>query len=131
MVNLPLRAGGNMSTGLGLRPGTSLGWQIDLNGVSAGYFSTLGIPVLRGRDFTPQETADERRPVVILNATAARRLWPGEEPLGKQVTLDWDEPDSPGRWSAWSATCGRSAPRPRRTPRPISPTPSSSSAPPA
>jgi putative ABC transport system permease protein len=92
VVNLPLRAGGNMSTGLGLRPGTSLGWQIDLNGVSAGYFATLGIPVLRGRDFTPRETADERRPVLILNATAARRLWPGEEPLGKQVTLDWMSP---------------------------------------
>src|SRR4029077_4850001 len=32
VVNLPLRAGGNMSTGLGLRPNSLLSWQIDLNG---------------------------------------------------------------------------------------------------
>ncbi len=88
VTNLPLQQGGNMSGGVGLRPGASLGWQIDLNGVGPGYFSTLGVPLLHGRDFTPQETADDRHPVVILSASAARRLWPGEEAVGKRVILD-------------------------------------------
>jgi putative ABC transport system permease protein len=88
VTNLPLQQGGNMSGGVGLRPGAPLGWQIDMNGVGPGYFSTLGIPLLRGRDFTPQETADDRHPVVILSASAARRLWPGEEPVGKRVFIN-------------------------------------------
>jgi putative ABC transport system permease protein len=92
ITSLPLREGGNMSTGLRLSANAPLGWQIDLNGVSPGTFSTLGIPLLRGRDFTPVETGDDQHPVVILNATAAHRLWPGEEPLGKPVILDWMNP---------------------------------------
>ena len=92
VVNLPLRAGGNMSTGLGLRPNSPLSWQIDLNGISPGYFATLGIPLLSGRDFSARETADDQSPVVILSATAARRLWGGEEPVGKRVILDWMNP---------------------------------------
>jgi predicted permease len=92
VTNLPLKEGGNMSAGVGLRPNAPLSWQIDLNGVSPGYFSTLGIPLFHGRDFTPRETADDQRQVVILNATAARRLWPGEDPIGRRVILDWMNP---------------------------------------
>jgi putative ABC transport system permease protein len=92
VTSLPLKEGGNMNTGVGLRPNAPLSWQIDLNGVSPGYFSTLGIPLLHGRDFTPAETADDRHPVVILNANAAHRLWPGEEAVGKRVVLDWMNP---------------------------------------
>ncbi len=92
VTSLPLKDGGNMSTTVGLRSSTPLSWQIDLNGVSPGYFPTLGIPLLRGRDFTPGETTDDRHPVVILNAAAARRLWPGEEAVGKSVTLGWMSP---------------------------------------
>jgi putative ABC transport system permease protein len=97
IINLPLKEGGNMSTGVILRaktptPNTPASWQIDLNGVSPGTFSTLGIPLLRGRDFTPAEAGDDQHRVVILNAMAARRLWPGEEAVGKQVILDWMNP---------------------------------------
>jgi predicted permease len=92
LTSLPLQDGGNMSTGVMLRPNAPLSWQIDLNGASPGVFSTLGIPLLRGRDFTPAEAGDDRHQVVILNATAARNLWPGEEPIGKSVILDWMNP---------------------------------------
>jgi putative ABC transport system permease protein len=92
VTSLPLKEGGNMNTGVGLRSNAPLSWQIDLNGVSPGYFSTLGIPLLHGRDFTLAETADDRHLVVILNATAAHRLWPGEEAVGKRVVLDWMNP---------------------------------------
>lgn len=89
VTNLPLKTinQGSLRANPELRPKAPLSWQIDLNGVSPGYFSTLGIPLLRGRDFTAAETADDRHPVVILNAVAARRLWPGEEALGKRVIL--------------------------------------------
>ncbi len=92
VASLPLREGGNMKSDVGLQSDVTLSWQIDLNGVSPGYFSTLGIPLLRGRDFTPEETGDDRHPVVILNATAAHRLWPKEEAIGKSVTLGWPNP---------------------------------------
>ncbi len=88
VVDLPLKLGGNQSADVELQP-KAQSWRIDLNGVSPGYFSTLGIPLLRGRDFTPAEIADDHRRVVILNATAARRLWPGEEAVGKRVVLSW------------------------------------------
>ncbi|HEV7504182.1 MAG TPA: ADOP family duplicated permease, partial [Thermoanaerobaculia bacterium] len=92
VVNLPLKEGGNMSTGLALQPGANLDWQIDLNGISKGYFSTLGIPVLQGRDFSPQETEDDQHAVVILSASAAHKLWPSGNPLGQRVILDWMNP---------------------------------------
>lgn len=49
-----------------------------------GYFETLGIPLLRGRTFA--EPMDSTRPLeVIVNESLARRLWPGEEAVGKRL----------------------------------------------
>jgi hypothetical protein len=55
---------------------------------SDGYFNLLRIPVLRGRDFTRQEAAG--LPVALISESTARRFWPGQDPLGKSFTLDWD-----------------------------------------
>jgi len=54
------------------------------NVVSPGYFGTLGIPLLRGRDFTRAD-GRETRPVVILSQTAAARLFPDEDPIGRRL----------------------------------------------
>jgi putative ABC transport system permease protein len=59
----------------------SAAWRV----VSPGYLRTLGIP-LRGRDFDERDTA-ESQPVTIISEEMARRYWPGEDPLGKPVTL--------------------------------------------
>jgi predicted permease len=53
--------------------------------VSEGYFRSLGMP-LRGRDFQPTDTADAPM-VAIVNETLARRYWPGQDPIGKRITM--------------------------------------------
>jgi predicted permease len=54
------------------------------NDVSPEYFEILGIPILRGRNFTQQESASET-PLAILSSAAARRLFAGQDPLGQIV----------------------------------------------
>ena len=52
--------------------------------VGPGTFGVLGIPLLRGRDFSREDIQSGRR-VVIVNESFARRFWPGQDPLGKHV----------------------------------------------
>jgi putative ABC transport system permease protein len=54
--------------------------------VTASYFRALRIPVLRGRAFTPQDDANGPR-VALINETIARDLFPGEDPLGRRISL--------------------------------------------
>ena len=52
--------------------------------VSPGYFATLGIPMLRGRDFLPGE--DERSTgAAIVSEAVAQRFWPGQNPIGQRL----------------------------------------------
>ena len=51
------------------------------------YFNTLGITLLRGRNFTRQEASTDAHVSVISEATA-HRFWPGEDPIGKHFQLD-------------------------------------------
>jgi putative ABC transport system permease protein len=54
------------------------------------YFRTLQIPLVAGRVYTDQDT--EKTPkVAIVNESLARRLWPGESPIGKRITIWRDE----------------------------------------
>jgi predicted permease len=57
--------------------------------VAPGYFRALGIPVLAGRDFTPADGVDNQ-PVAIVNDIVARSLWPGQDPLGRRLSVDRD-----------------------------------------
>jgi putative ABC transport system permease protein len=51
------------------------------------YFRTLGIPLIKGRTFTDRDR--EGQPgVAVINETAARRLWPGDDPIGKRIRLN-------------------------------------------
>jgi putative ABC transport system permease protein len=51
---------------------------------ASGYFATLGIPLLSGRAFTEAD-GPQSEPVAIVNDLLARSVWPGENPIGKQV----------------------------------------------
>jgi predicted permease len=55
--------------------------------VEPGFFRTMGIPLLRGRDLTEKEADSDKPNAVVINETLARRLWPGEDPVGKQLAL--------------------------------------------
>jgi putative ABC transport system permease protein len=55
--------------------------------VSAGYLRTIGVPLRRGREFEPGDTL-AATPVAIVNETMARQVWPDEDPIGRQITMD-------------------------------------------
>ena len=55
---------------------------------TADYFKTIGIPLKRGRLFNDLDRAGSPR-VVLLTEAAARRYFPGEEPIGQKITLGW------------------------------------------
>jgi putative ABC transport system permease protein len=55
--------------------------------VTPNLFPTLRTPIVHGRDFTDHDTVAAPW-VAIVNETGARRLWPGENPIGKRLTLD-------------------------------------------
>lgn len=57
------------------------------NEVSPNYFEVLRIPLLRGRNFTAEETTSEA-PVTVLSRGAAARLFPGQDPLGRAIRLE-------------------------------------------
>jgi len=71
-------------------------YPVYLREISPAYFSTLGMQLLRGRDFDETDTA--RAPsVVIVNDELARRYWPGQDPIGMRVAGK-DNPN-PEEWS--------------------------------
>lgn len=66
---------------------------VNFKAVSPRYFETLGVPIIRGRELTGEE-AWEKGGAVILNATMARQLWPGEDAVGKRLRVRRRE----GQW---------------------------------
>lgn len=69
------------------RPGEEL--AADDTTVSPNYFRTMNIALLRGRDFTEQDTLNSPH-VIIVSNSFVRRFFPGEDPLGKQILMDGD-----------------------------------------
>jgi putative ABC transport system permease protein len=72
----------------------SHGWA-DKPSVSPDYFRALGIPLLKGRYFTDQDTASAPG-VVIVSQTVARRFWPAGDAPGKRISME-DHP-KPADW---------------------------------
>ncbi|MGH9823411.1 MAG: ABC transporter permease [Blastocatellia bacterium] len=90
---LPL-SGSNETNGFSIegRPADSKAEdEADYRVVSPGYFSAMGVPVLKGRDFTEADT-DASIPVVMINRAFARRVFPSQDPIGQRITISDDRP---------------------------------------
>jgi putative ABC transport system permease protein len=98
---LPLRAG-CWGTWLSIEgnptpAGTDLP-LVDANSTHPAYFRTMGIPLLRGRDFTARDTVGTPR-VVLVSDALARRFFPNQDPIGKRIKLDrYDADESQSPW---------------------------------
>ncbi len=64
--------------------------SVGVRAVTAGYFRTMGIAVVRGREFA--EADEGRKDGVIVNQTTARHFWPGEDPMGRQISMEKEKP---------------------------------------
>jgi len=68
----------------------------DVNGVGPGFFSTMGLPLIAGREFTVKDGSGAPR-VAIINETMARQYWPGQNALGRRFRLGDPAADTPWR----------------------------------
>ncbi len=69
-------------------------WVINKQ-VQPGYFGTMGIRLLSGRDFREEDGAGAAPPVVVVNESFARWAWPGENPLGRRIKYGRPESEFP------------------------------------
>ena len=97
-TDLPLRADGERRAFApeGADPTADLQTSIALTWAHGDYFSTFGIPLIRGRNFTTEEQY-ENRLTVIVSKNLADRYWPGQDPIGKR--LKWGlNASAPAPW---------------------------------
>ena len=60
--------------------------EVDVRLISSGYMSAMRIPIVRGRDFADTDVAG-RPAAILISASMAQHYWPGEDPIGKRLTL--------------------------------------------
>jgi len=70
------------------QPAAGLEPVADVRMVTPGTFLALGMPLLRGRDFVPRDTP-EQPTVVVVNDATVREFWPGQDPIGKRIKMEW------------------------------------------
>jgi putative ABC transport system permease protein len=75
--------------------------RVSFQGVSPGHFRAMGIPMLRGRDFTENDELLVPR-VAVLPESLARRCFPNENPLGKRIYLGRLDPGQKGEIDHWT-----------------------------
>jgi putative ABC transport system permease protein len=86
--NIPLTGGSHQPIAIEGRPVVPMSEQpeVDVRLVSAGYMRAMHIPTLRGRGLSDTDVAG-RPAVVLVSESMARQFWPGEDPVGKRLTL--------------------------------------------
>ena len=104
-TDLPLRADGERRafSPEGADPSAGLPTSIALTWAHGDYLSTFGIPLIRGRNFTPEEQR-ENRLVVIVSKNLADRYWPGQDPVGNR--LKWGGAASLAPWQTVVGVAG-------------------------
>ena len=85
----PVRAwDGGVSLVVPGRPSTGQRSDVPERDVSAGYLSTVGATLLRGRYFTDEEDDDKKPRVIVVNQTFSKQFFPGEDPIGRHVAYE-------------------------------------------
>jgi predicted permease len=105
-TDLPLRADGERRAFApeGADPSAARAESIALTWAHGDYFSTFGIPLIRGRNFNTDEQFANRL-VVIVSKNLADRYWPGQDPIGKR--LKWGlNASSPAPWQTVVGVAG-------------------------
>ena len=74
------------------RPG-EMAWNAAAAVARDGFFETLGIPLVRGRFFTSHDD-DHAMPVAVINEAMASRFFPGEDPIGRRISVKGADADS-------------------------------------
>jgi putative ABC transport system permease protein len=69
------------------QPSSSNTPSADLEVIAGDYFPTFKVPLLRGRVFNDRDTKDSPR-VIIVDQTLAEQFFPGEDPVGKRLSVD-------------------------------------------
>jgi predicted permease len=72
----------------GARPDGNAVPQANVRMATPGYFTTLGLPLVSGREFSAQDAGDAPR-VIIINESLARQAWNGQDPVGRTLILDY------------------------------------------
>ena len=90
-LNTPLDPGWTSRFTIEGRPEVAPGQEdeVRVRAVSARYFRTVGIPVLRGRDLTDDDDRSDAPPVVLVNEAFVRRYFQDQEPIGARLS-QWD-----------------------------------------
>lgn len=70
---------------------TAAGWQV----VGPNYLKTLGVSIIKGRDFTAQDIEPGAQPVAVVNERLVSRYFPNEDPVGRRITLGLPRPGNP------------------------------------
>ncbi|HEY5551043.1 MAG TPA: ABC transporter permease, partial [Opitutaceae bacterium] len=78
--------------------------ELPFDSVSPGYFATMGVPLVAGRDFNASDTA-EGTTVAIINESFARQFWRGLDPIGRRF-LYGDPPADPAVAPQWITVVG-------------------------
>ena len=91
--NMPFRGGTNSFTVTVERSTGTFETNVENSTISTRYFDVMGIPLLRGRNFTG---SDRSGPLVtVISEAAARTHWPDEDPIGRRIKTGDRESDSP------------------------------------
>jgi putative ABC transport system permease protein len=99
MVNfLPLYGGLGSATGFKIvgrpEPPPGQGPSTDVRVADAGYFQTMGIPLLRGRNFSDSEQRETKH-VILINEALARKHFPDEDPIGRRLDVEMFDTPQP------------------------------------
>jgi predicted permease len=86
-TDAPLQGTSGLATLAPPGQGKDRALEVGCEAVSPGYFATLGVPLLQGRDFQDSDVRPGPR-ILVVNRSLAEQLWPGENPVGKALVRD-------------------------------------------